>query len=274
MCSEEKDLALMNVERENPKKTRNLWVGDSGATHHIVCKDENLINWVQSDEEVEAADSGLMRVEKIGMIQYQFKDENREVSEVIIEDVKFIPNLRLNLFNIPLGMMKGWNVELKGTISKLKKEEKVISFHKKFRKGRVFFHVLKNRKGRAGKEEQRWDLCGKPQKQYNFKAFHDLVGHASLETTRKTAQRLGIKLTGTIKTCEDCLLPKMRKKKINKTSNGKSRISGERLLIDLSYIKRQSLGGKDTWLLIEDQFTSMKWIFFMRRKGGLIDKTI
>jgi deoxyribodipyrimidine photolyase-like uncharacterized protein len=43
-------------------------------------------------------------------------------------------------------------------------------------------------------------------------------------------------------------------------------------LIDISHLKKKCLGGKDTWLLIEDQATSMKWRYFMRRKGELIDQ--
>jgi hypothetical protein len=64
----------------------------------------------------------------------------------------------------------------------------------------------------------------------------------------------------------------MRRKNINKTTLGRSKIPGERLHIDFSYIKRKSLGGKATLLLIEDQATSLKWSFFMRRKGELIDE--
>jgi hypothetical protein len=61
---------------------------------------------------------------------------------------------------------------------------------------------------------------------------------------------------------------------LNKMSMGKSKIPGERILIDISYIKRKNFGGKDTRLLIEDQATSYKWSYFMRRKGELINETI
>jgi hypothetical protein len=113
-----------------------------------------------------------------------------------------------------------------------------------------------------------------PRKQYDFKKFHDMLGHASIESNKITAARMGIKLTGKIISCEDCLLAKMKRKNINKLSLGNSKIPGERILIDISYIKRKSLGGKDTWLLIEDQATSLKWSYFMRRKGELIDEMV
>jgi hypothetical protein len=113
-----------------------------------------------------------------------------------------------------------------------------------------------------------------PKRQYDFKKFHDMIGHALIENTKNTANEMGIKLTGKMISCDDCLLAKMKRKNINKRSLGKSNIPGERILIDISYIKRKSLGGKDTWLLIEDQATSYKWSYFMKRKGELIDEMI
>jgi hypothetical protein len=83
-----------------------------------------------------------------------------------------------------------------------------------------------------------------PRKQYEFKSFHDLLGHASFENTRKTVLRLGLRPTGRISTCEDCLLAKIRRENINKVSNGISKDPGERLSIDISYIKKKILRGK------------------------------
>jgi hypothetical protein len=76
-------------------------------------------------------------------------------------------------------------------------------------------------------------------KQYDFKSFHDLLGHASIENTRRTALRLGLKPTGRISTCEDCLLSKIQRKNIKTLSERRSNLLGERLLIDVSCIKKK-----------------------------------
>ena len=70
-----------------------------------------------------------------------------------------------------------------------------------------------------------------------------MLGHASEETTRKTANRLQIKLTGQLIACEDCILAKIRRKNIKNFSNLRSEVPGEWLLLDVSYIKKNSLGG-------------------------------
>jgi hypothetical protein len=109
-------------------------------------------------------------------------------------------------------------------------------------------------------------------KQMHLINFHQKLGHASEIVTKQTAKCLGIKLVGPLKLCEDCILGKIRRKNLNKFSSSKLKIPGERILIDISYIKKESLGSKNTWLLVEDQATSMKWSYFMRRKGDLIEK--
>jgi hypothetical protein len=73
-----------------------------------------------------------------------------------------------------------------------------------------------------------------------------------------------------MKICEDCILAKIKRKNIIKMSSNKSTKPGERLLIDISYVKKESLGGKNIWILIEDQATSMKWSTFVRRNGGMV----
>jgi hypothetical protein len=171
----------------------------------------------------------------------------------------------VNLFSLTLGMRVGWKLESFDELLTVRKDGHMITFDHKIPIGKSFLscaEVIKEDKA----------MIVSPRRQYDFKTFHDFLGHFSIKNIRKTAARLGIRLTGRISTCEDCLLSKMRRKNINKMSLGRSKVPGERFLIDISYIKRKSLGGKDTWLLIEDQATSMKWSFFMRRKGELIDK--
>jgi hypothetical protein len=53
ICNEELDSALIRMEDEKDKaKFQTLWVGDSGATCHMVCNDQNLTNWKFVNEEV------------------------------------------------------------------------------------------------------------------------------------------------------------------------------------------------------------------------------
>ena len=64
-------------------------------------------------------------------------------------------------------------------------------------------------------------------KQMKVKKYHQMLGHASIELTKKTANRLGIKLVGSLKTCEDCILAKIRRKNLNKLSLSNQTFQGK-----------------------------------------------
>jgi hypothetical protein len=51
-----------------------------------------------------------------------------------------------------------------------------------------------------------------------------------------------------------------------------NKVAGECVLINISYIMKESLCCKNIWLLIKDQASSMKWSYFMCQKGKLIEK--
>jgi hypothetical protein len=70
---------------------------------------------------------------------------------------------------------------------------------------------------------------------------------------------------------EDCISAKIKKMKMSKVSLTKSKLPGEIILTDVSYIKRESLGKMNMWILIEDQVSKMKWRYFGRRKNELIN---
>ena len=59
-----------------------------------------------------------------------------------------------------------------------------------------------------------------------------MIGHASIELTKNSALKLGTKLIGDLKTCEDCVSAKIMRKNVKKVRNSKSIKSGERILLN------------------------------------------
>jgi hypothetical protein len=104
--------------------------------------------------------------------------------------------------------------------------------------------------------------------------LHEILGHPSEETTKRTAKGMGIELTGEFKRCENCALSNIRKRKVTKESENKATNKGERLFLDISSVKYISGGGRRFWLLIVDEATSMKWSFFLRSKSELAKITM
>ena len=53
---------------------------------------------------------------------------------------------------------------------------------------------------------------------------------------------------------------------MKKESDSKSTHKEERLYIDTSSVKTESLGGAKFWLLVVDDFTGMGWSYFLKGK--------
>ena len=85
---------------------------------------------------------------------------------------------------------------------------------------------------------------------------------------------MGVNLIGKLENCEDCILAKIKQKNVRKQGINKAKTAGERLLIDISLIKGESFGKSKHWLLIEDQFTNMRWSFFLNKRTEMSEKVI
>jgi hypothetical protein len=71
-CTSAKEIALVSFESQEGLQRRNLWVGDTGATCHMVCDDSELFDYESVHDEVVVGDGRPLRVTKIGKIEGKF----------------------------------------------------------------------------------------------------------------------------------------------------------------------------------------------------------
>jgi hypothetical protein len=102
----------------------------------------------------------------------------------------------------------------------------------------------------------------------DFNKFHDILGHPHNVTLKETAKANNIQLTGVHhRPCTHCAEANIRMKKISKQPSANSATAkGERLMIDISWIKTESVAKNRYWLLIMDECTSFVWSYFMKTK--------
>jgi transposase InsO family protein len=107
-------------------------------------------------------------------------------------------------------------------------------------------------------------------KKMTIKQAHSVLGHVNRHQTIETAKKNGWIIRDLAETfsCEGCQIAKAKRLIINKESRHKSTITGERLMIDISYAQQPN-GSKTGkyWLLVVDEATSMKWSFFLTNKN-------
>ena len=63
-------------------------------------------------------------------------------------------------------------------------------------------------------------------------------------------------------------------KDISQTTSSPATKKGEIIAIDISYVKKMSIGGCKFWLRAEDLFTKFKWSYFLKKKSKTSEKII
>ena len=77
-----------------------------------------------------------------------------------------------------------------------------------------------------------------------------------------TAKYYKVDLTGKVNNCLSCSLEKVRQKNIPKKNEDKSRNPGEWMYLDISSMRKPSMGGRQHWVMLVDEATEYKKSFF------------
>ena len=75
--------------------------------------------------------------------------------------------------------------------------------------------------------------------------FHRVTGHAGHHLMDATAKYYKANLTGKVNNHLSCSLEKIRQKNIPKNNEDKSKIPGERMYLDISSMRKPSMGGSN-----------------------------
>ena len=209
-----------------------------------------------------------MKALKQGKFRGIVKQANGIDKTVVLQDVKYVPELWTNLLSLTKIMQNGGKIESKENALMLVKANQEMIFDKKYKAGDGFTMGVEIEP--IGEEiSQVCAATNENRKRMHIEDFHRLLGHPSEAKTRDTATWMNIELFGRLDKCESCNLGKAKRKKIAKEAQNKSKIPGQRLYIDLSSIRDESSGGKKHWLLIVDEATDYKWSKFLRTKSEL-----
>ena len=103
---------------------------------------------------------------------------------------------------------------------------------------------------------------GKQSKEY----FHRVTGHAGHHLMDATAKYYKVDLTGKVNNCLSCSLEKTRQKNIPKKNEDKSKNPGERMYLDISSMRKPSMGGRQHWVMLKS--------FFLKKKNEQVEPII
>ena len=186
--------------------------------------------------------------------------------------VKVIPGMKQKLFSFTQAMLGGWTTQG----GQAKQGELYIALTHEDHKPIIFDRVLKADNSvllaakmviRNPEEINAAIVNGKQSKEY----FHRVTGHAGHHLMDATAKYYKVDLTGNVNNCLSCSLEKIRQKIIPKKNEDKSENPGERMYLDISSMRKPSMGGRQHWVMLVAKY---KKSFFLKKKNEQVEPII
>jgi hypothetical protein len=179
--------------------------------------DPALYDYTIISEDITVGNSNVMTATKMGKLRCEILQKNGESLVVTLEDVKFVPDLWINLFSIGKAVRNGFNLGNDGETIKLMKGNTVILFDKRLKSKNGFVPAIKIKAVLAdigatvvNAKKQ------KPKNSINVNNLYKILGHCGEAGARLTGKALGYKVIGTFDTCEACSAGKAKQKNIKK----------------------------------------------------------
>ena len=178
-----------------------LWIGDSGASSHMMGSEEHVFNKKLIPGSVRTANGAHMKMLCEGDINVEVITKNGDVTSGTLR-VKVIPGMKQKHFSFTQAMMGGWTMQGGQT----KQGELFIALTHEDHKPIIFDRVLKagNSVLLAAKmviknpeEVNAAIVNGKQSKEY----FHRVTGHAGHHLMDATAKYYKVDLTGKVNNC-------------------------------------------------------------------------
>jgi hypothetical protein len=204
----------------------DIWICDSGASGHYSMSIDGMFNIQDIDEKVTVENGEKMVATKVGSLRRCVIQVDGSTLDIVINDVKFLPELCANLFNVNKALKNGFKLSNKNENISLNKGSASTTFDRiiKSLDGTVSgIKIVYLDSPTAYVAQNKLDSG----KSVNVNKFHEIIGHCGLDRSKKTAQVHGLKLKGDFKVCEDCSVAKARQKNLNKDWKGGSQVSGE-----------------------------------------------
>ena len=183
--------------------------------------------------------------------------------------------MKQKLFSFTQAMLGGWTMQGDQT----KQGELFIALTHEDHQPIIFYRFLKVCNSvllaakmviRNPEEVNAAIVNGKKSKEY----FHRATGHAGHHLMDATAKYYKVDLTGKVNNCLSCSLEKIRQKNIPKKNEDKSKNPGERMYLDISSMRKPSMGGRQHWLMLVDEATKFKKSFFLKKKKEQVEPII
>ena len=193
----------------NDEILKNTWIADSGASTHMGNSDVGMTNVREVNSPVQIGNGKTLRATKIGDKHMTVLWKDGTMTDIVLKDYKYVPDLWVNLFAVTKCLRNGWKISNDGVTLYLKKGRTEVKFDKaiKTHKGLIIGVDMMSRTVDMANVASAPFTRGKT---IDIKVMHEALGHPSVDTTKRTAAFYGLKLKGELDPCIDCAEGKSR----------------------------------------------------------------
>ncbi len=248
--------------------SEEIWIGDSGASSHMVKSLKGVTDVQDINVDIRLGDGSLIKAVKSGTFKGTVEQVDGTQSKICLK-VKYVPDLWCNLLSITTALKNGSTLSNEGQMLILSDGTKKIIFDRQVHAGEGNSMTIKIKPNESVETESAHAATNTDRKTMNVDDLHRLLGHPGEAKIRESAKHMNVNLVGTLTPCVHCNLSKIRQVPIPKINYNKATKIGERICLDISPMMTESISGCKNWLLIIDEYTDMKWSFFIKQKSDL-----
>ena len=258
--------------------TKTMAALDSCATNGVCPHEELLINVRESDNQMLCGGGNMVKTSKMGDLVIYGYNKDKELIKMTIRNMFIDPKSPYTIISSTKATrFGGFEILQKGRVMALvNKKGDHLLFDQNYSTKNGFLPCMNMKMYKKEylnvKTEYNPD---KKAKYINVNKAHQILGHASRDTTELTAKQLNWKLTGDWKQCTDCSLAKIKKTKLPSKTVRFKNVGENELFIgtDISKGPGTNYGGSNFWVLIVDISgrSQMTWSYFLKEKSGMSD---
>lgn len=231
------------------------WIVDSGATAHM-CKNEELFSELTycDNKTVTIGNGAPLKVHGIGKVPGEIFD-GESWSNATLHDVYFVPDLIHNLFSTNTALDKGFTLEANSSEYIFTKGDVVA---KAVKREKLVYLLFRRRN-----ENDLASVCKEERSLYQW---HCVLGHQNVAAVKTILKRSNTHFTDKDFFCEPCMYGKQTRLPFQRSTSVQTQV-GDLIHLDLcGPMEETSLGGCKYFLLLKDDFSKYRTVYFIKSK--------
>lgn len=259
------------------------WVMDSGASEHM-CWDESLFSGMivkESDKNVKVGNGNILEVRGKGRVELVAIVNNTSIKTTLV-DVLYVPQLKFNLFSVSTALDKGYKITMNNEHCKiLDKNGNTRALAT--RSGKLYKMNFKTcTETTIGEHKSSPNVafpsrsknndvsdCQIVETVENVNIWHERLAHQGISHVKRILMDKNIKFRDNPKdaVCEHCFAGKQHRLKFERSGSRATELL-EIIHADVcGPFSTTSLGGARFFLLLKDDFSSYRHVFFLKHKS-------